>query len=755
VVPRQLPAAVRHFTGRAAELSALGRLLDADTDTVVISAIGGMAGVGKTALAVHWARQQAERFPDGQLYANLRGFDPAGEPADPAAVIRVFLEALGIPAGQIPASPEAQGGLYRSLLAGRRLLIVLDNARDADQVRPLLPGGPQCLVLVTSRAELTGLAADGCGVLLTLGVLSEDEAREFLARRLGQGRTSAEPAALSELVSLCARLPLALAVTAARAAARPGFALAALAAELRDAAGRLDALDAGDAATSVRAVFSWSCRHLTRPAARMFALLGMHPGPDICVAAAASLAGARPAEARTTLAELTRVHLITEHAPGRYAFHDLLRAYARELAAACDSADERRAALTRLFDYYVHTAAAAMDSLGLADNSHPSGHSPQTLLYSALDGDPAAARDWLDAERANLVAVAQHTAAHGWPGQTTCLAATLFRYLDAGGYCPDAICMHTYARRAAQRIGDRPAEAEAVINPGVVEMRQGRIQQAEGNFSWALSLFRETGNRAGQARALGRLGLVRYQQGHYRQATGYHQQALALFRDTGNRTREAYTLSNLAAAALRQGRCQQAISQVRQALDLARQTGHRNGEGYALGNLAAAELRQGRCQQAISHLRQALDLARQSGHRTGEAYALTNLAAVELRQGRCQQAISHLQQALAVFRETTDRLGETEALNGLGEALRAAGQLDDARTHHAAALALASRTGDRYEQARAHHGLATTCRANCDPAQAHSHWQQALALYTAIGAPEAEQVHARLAPADSHPGRPV
>src|SRR5215470_13466489 len=336
LVPRQLPAALADFTGRAAELRALTAMLDqagaGAAGTVVISAIGGTAGVGKTALALHWAHQAAGRFGDGQLYVNLRGYGPSGAPAEPAEAIRGFLDALGVPPGRIPASAEAQAGLYRSLLAGRKMLIVADNARDEAQVRPLLPASPASLVLVTSRSQLGGLGAADGARLISLDVLPHAEAVQLLTARLGAERAAAEPAAVDQIADLCACLPLALAVAAARAAARPAFPLATVAGELADATGRLDALDAGDPSSSVRAVFSWSTRQLSAQAARMFALLGLHPGPDISVPAAASLAALDKADARRLLRELTRAHLITEHAPGRYAFHDLLRAYATEQA---------------------------------------------------------------------------------------------------------------------------------------------------------------------------------------------------------------------------------------------------------------------------------------------------------------------------------------------------------------------------------------------------------------------------------------
>jgi hypothetical protein len=356
-----VPAAIRHFTGRKAELDVLTAVLEEpgspDSGAVVISAIGGMAGVGKTALAVHWAHQHADHFPDGQLYADLRGFGPAEVPVDAAEVVSRFLDALHVPPARIPADVDAQFGLYRSMLAGKRLLIILDNAREANQVRPLLPGAGRCLVLVTSRSELAGLVALEGAIPVPVGLLALEEARDLLASRLGADRVAREQPEADELAGLCARLPLALNIVAARAAARPAMPLRELTARLRDA--RLNLLSAGPGHADVRAVFSWSYHALSAPGARMFRLLGLHPGPDISVQATASLAALDDGQARLALEELTGVSLLAEHVPGRYVLHDLLRAYAAELARAHDREDVRRTAIHRVLDHYLLTAHAA------------------------------------------------------------------------------------------------------------------------------------------------------------------------------------------------------------------------------------------------------------------------------------------------------------------------------------------------------------------------------------------------------------
>ena len=357
VVPRQLPTAPSHFAGRSAELQALTRLVNGGADaggTVMISAVSGTAGVGKSTLAVYWGHQVADEFPDGQLYVNLRGFGPSGPPVTSAEAIKGFLAAYQVPSAAVPAGLDTLAGLYRSMLAGTRTLIVLDNARDVDQVRPLLPASPGCLVLVTSRNQLAGLVGNEGARLLTLDVLPEAEAHELLVSRLGPSQVTAEHDAVSEVARLCAGLPLALGIAATRAAARPDFALTALAAELRDGEGRLDALDTGDATGSLREVFSWSHQQLSHSAGRLFRLMSVHPGPDMSVQAAASIAGIAVPDAQRALAELSNASLVAERSPGRYGCHDLLRTYAAEQATDCDGDVEVRAAMNRMLDHYRH-----------------------------------------------------------------------------------------------------------------------------------------------------------------------------------------------------------------------------------------------------------------------------------------------------------------------------------------------------------------------------------------------------------------
>ena len=362
VPPAQLPADLPTFAGRGPELSQVSKLLNSDGESalVAICAIDGMVGIGKTTFAIHWAHHVAKHFVDGQLYLNLHGFDASASAMTPADALGALLYSLGVPAGHMPDDPDARAGLYRSVLAGKRILIMLDNARDVEQVRPLLPGSllpgsPGCLVIATSRNPLAGLAMTEGARLLTLKLPSMLTAREMLERRLGEDRVAVEPEAVEEIIELCGRLPLALASVAARAAAYPDFTLASIASALRHTRGRLDAFGIAGVAADARTVFSWSYRRLCPQARRLFRLLSLQPAADITVAASASLLGDAPETASRLMAELTSAALITEHQPGRYAFHELTRAYAAELSDSTDTDTDRHEALARLLDHYLHS----------------------------------------------------------------------------------------------------------------------------------------------------------------------------------------------------------------------------------------------------------------------------------------------------------------------------------------------------------------------------------------------------------------
>ncbi|MGD0701156.1 MAG: tetratricopeptide repeat protein [Trebonia sp.] len=754
-VPRLLPAAVPGFVGRGGQVAALWKVLDQPGGTAVIAAIGGTAGVGKTTLAVHWAHQAAREFPDGQLFIDLRGFDPSGAPVRPMDAVRVLLDALEVRADRLPQSEEAQLGLYRTLLAGKRMLIILDNARDVTQVRPLLPGAPTCRVIVTSRNKLTGLTAREAARPLMLDVLTNDEAHELLRQRLGEDRVSAEPDAAARIVRSCEHLPLALSVIAARAWTRPELPLAHVAAALASSPA-LDALAAGgDPAADVRAAFSWSVRQLDSTAARVFRLASLHPGPQFDAYAVAALAGITADEAVRMLELLTQACLVRHTEPLRFGLHDLLRSYARELAEAHEDEQRRRAAVTRLLDYYLRAAAAAVDTLFPAERTIRTAiAAPPPVSVPTLTAGPDAAA-WLDAERESLVAVTEHAARDGWPGHATQLSAILYRYLDIGGHYPDALAIHGSALRAARELGDRAAEGGAMRRLGAVRLRQRLYQEAAGCCRQAVALCHETDDRTGEAKALSDLGFVEFLQSNHADAIAHLRQGLALDRELGDRKAQAHALAGLGFIESRQGRYQQAAEYLWLSYGLFRDVGDRIGQAHALGNLGDAELRQGRYQDAADHLNEALALCRQAGDRSNEADLLACLGDAELRQGRYQDATGHLDLALALCRQTGDLSTQAAVLNTRGEVLRATGRLPEAARQHASALSAATQAGEKYEQARAHDGLAAACHAAGDQRKATRHWRQALGIYTGLGAPEAEVVRTRLggqpAPAANRP----
>ncbi len=653
-VPRQVPAAVADFTGRAAELQALTAMLDqagaGAPGTVVISAIGGTAGVGKTALALHWAHQIAGRFGDGQLYVNLRGFDLSGTPAAPEAVIRGFLDALGVPPERFPASPEAQAGLYRSLLADRKMLIVADNARDEQQVRPLLPASPGSLVLVTSRSQLGGLAAADGARLISLDVLSHAEAVQLLAARLGAGRAAAEPAAADQIARLCACLPLALAVAAARAAARPGFSLAALAGELADSAGRLDALDAGDPGSSVRVVFSWSTRQLTAEAARMFGLMGIHPGPDISVPAAASLAAIAEADARRLLRELARAHLTAEHLPGRYAFHDLLRAHAAEQAHHTDSQAGRDAAIGRVLDHYLHTAARAARLLNRAKEPLVLAP-PRPGAAAAHPADHRQALAWFEAEHQVLLAAVTLAAESGFDTHAWQLPWAMASFLQARGHWQERAATQRTALAAAARLGDIAAQAVCSRLLAAACNELGDHDQARSHFASSLTLYQRLGDRLGQAKVHQSLGVLAERQGRYADALEHAEQALRLYQAIGDKASEADALNNVGWYHGLLGDYQQARAFCRQALTLSAEAGHHWLEGYVWDSLGYAEHHLGNLAEAAACYQRALSIKREAGERFDEADTLTHLGDTRHAAGEVAQAREAWQQALAILED--------------------------------------------------------------------------------------------------------
>ena len=658
-VPAQLPLDVPGFSGRREELSMLQAMLPAkpggsghpggaeagqqgsdQTDqTVPIVVISGTAGTGKTALAIRFGHQVAKRFPGGQLYVNLRGLDPATLPMEPAEALRFFLDALGVPPYRIPADTECRSALFRSLLDDRQMLIVLDNARNGAQVRPLLPGAPGSLVVVTSRNELTGLVAAEGAVPLTLDVLGDAEAHEMLARRLGQARVAAEPAAADEIIAACARLPLALGIAVGRAAGRPKRTLTELAAELHDARGRLDALEAGDAVTNVRAVLSWSYDQLSEPAARMFRLLGVHPGPDISLSAAASLAGLPRADAGTALRELARTHMVAEYLPARFTFHDLLRAYAADQAERIDPEPERRAAVHRVLDHYLHTAMAASNRFSpFRSPLQLAGPQPGVLPADVTDKDQAMA--WFDAEVPVLLALIAYADASDFDTHAWQLPWTLGPFFNRRGRWQDYTSTQQTSLAAATRLADTLALAHAHHLLGHVQSQTGAYEEADPNFRRALDLFRELGDRANEAVVLNGLAGMLEKQERYPEALAVALDALRMLKAVGHWWTQA-TLEN--------------------------------GVGWLYAHL-------GQYDRALTHCQRALSLHRDSGHRGGTADTLDSIGYVYLHLGDTAQAKANYTKAIEAYREIGAPFGEGNSLAGLGDALLAEGDREAART---------------------------------------------------------------------------
>ncbi|GAA1764566.1 tetratricopeptide repeat protein [Luedemannella helvata] len=738
-VPHQLPAEVSGFTGRQQELATLDTLLDpaaqgesGPASAVVVTAVAGTAGVGKTTLALRWAHRSADRFPDGQLYLDLRGYDP-DRPIEPAGALATLLGGLGVSATDLPTDLAGRAALYRTLLSGRRMLVVLDNAATPDQVRPLLPGTATCRTVVTSRDSLAGLVARDGARRLDLDLLTTAEAVALLRTLVGE-RVDAEPVAAADLADRCARLPLALRIAAERAVATPGRRLADLADDLRDEANRLDLLAvAGDPRAALRGVFSWSHRHLPRAAARAFDLLGLHPGRDIDVAALAALADCDAATARASLDRLAEAHLVTPAGPAPdgepgWRMHDLLRAYAVERAGRLPDA---RAALGRLLDHYSHRARGAARALFPHDRA--AGDDGARFDAPGAPTSPEAAGAWLDGQRANLVAVATHAAEHGWPEHAVALSTALWRYLEVGGRYQDALAVHAGAARAARTPS---AKAHVLTNLGSTHWSLGDHRTARRCFDRSLAAFRAAGDPAGQARALARLALVYERLGDYPQSLEHLKAALAGYRQTGNRHGVGTQLLNLGALQRRLGDLAAAVARQREAAEIFADLGDRRLLGYSLGNLGATESERGEHDAALQHLDEALAACLATGDRGGEGSAHAALGAAYARMGRHEEAAGHLDRALTIAAAIGEASLRMEALNTLGESWTARGRPTDAIGVHRAAQDLAKRNGDRYEHARALNGLAAAFAATGRPEEAESSRRRARAIYRKLGVPE-------------------
>ncbi|MGW4399863.1 BTAD domain-containing putative transcriptional regulator [Amycolatopsis nivea] len=703
-IPKQLPAETRGFVGRAAELSLLDGLL-----TGGIAAISGTAGVGKTALAVYWAHRVRARFPDGQLYANLRGHAP-GSPAQPVEILAQFLAALGIPPDRMPPDAEAAAALYRTLTADRRILVLLDNAVNPEQVRPLLPAGPGCATVVTGRDRMTGLVAVNGARRLTIGVLSPGESVELLEGVLGPGRVRAEPAAAAEFAEVCVRLPLALRIAAANLADRSGSGIGEYVAELRED-NLLAALAVpGDEQTAVRAAFDLSYAALTADARRVFRLLSLVPGADFGAEAVAALAGVETPRAIALLDRLAAAHLV-EHVPGRYRFHDLLRRYAAEQAGRCESADDRERALRRLYDWYL----AAVD--GAARLLYPH------LLRLPVSGVPAEfaglreASAWLDAERANLVAAVRFADGHGLRPMAWRLSDALRGYFWMCLRRVEWLAVAEAGLSAADGDGGPCAQAATRLNFADLHFRQGRYQQAVRQYTASLLLARQAGWLEAQAAVLGNLGCVYWQSGQLAGAASRFARGLALSKRIGQPAGEAVAFGNLGFVHWEMGRLADAAEYYAEALRRHHRIGFRHGEASNLADLGQIQHARGRTAEAVELLCRSLDLQCVAGNRCGEAETHSRLALAHCDRGDRAVALECASTGLALAREAGDPRVEAVALAALAAVLARFGDRAEATRRYEQARGLVRETGDRYQEAAALIGL-TAVTADPAPARA-------------------------------------
>ncbi|MFF4354391.1 BTAD domain-containing putative transcriptional regulator [Streptomyces sp. NPDC001530] len=669
VRPSQLPADLVTFTGRRSELVRVAALLPdddpapattADTEnaattatSTAIAVIDGMAGAGKTTLAVHWAHRIAHRFPDGSLYVNLRGWDPGASRMNSGEALERFLVALGVAPHAVPEGLDAQAALYRSVLSDRRMLIVLDNARDTEHIQPLLPGASGCLVIVTSRSRLSGLVARHGAHPLTLGLLSAEESRELLTRRLGSARVDAEPEAADAIVDLCARLPLALAIVAARAAHHPGFRLADIAAELRSDHGSLDAFAAGqEAGSDARAVFSWSYNALSPEAAGLFRRLSVHPGPDVSTAVAVALAGMPRRQVRALLTELTGASLLMERVPGRFVFHDLLRAYAHELITNQHSMYERDTTVLRLFDHYLHTAhqaSAVLDPFRETISLSPGRSDSVPLRFN--DGKQATA--WLRAERHVLRSLVEYAADDGHHNHAWRTAYALDLYFDRLGYRHDLMEINKAALRAARALGDPVGQAHALRSLGFGHTRFGHTDEALRLLSRALGLFQQAGDAFGQARTHRCLAYLANETGRYDDSLDHYDQAGELYRSLG----------------------------------------HHGGEASVLNEIGWTYILLGDAERALEHCEKSVSLHQEAADLNGEASAQDSVGYAHHHLGRYDAAVRRFELAVELYQELGNGYLEADTLRHLGDSHRAAGDHGSARTAWAAALALLEEGG--------------------------------------------------------------
>lgn len=746
-VPGQLPGDVHGFVNRVGELEVLSTHLRAEDSAggseAPVHVITGTAGVGKTALALHWAHRVRDHFPDGQLYVDLRGYG-SGPPVEPDQALERFVRAFGVPADAVPADVDSRSALYRSLLAERRVLVVLDNAATAAQVRPLLPGSSACVVLVTSRDRLSGLVARDGARRLTVRTLEPAEAVELLEHVTENHRPRDEPHEIAELARLCGELPLALRIAAERAAGRPHMPLAELIQDLRDESALWDALatDEEEEADAVRSVFAWSYRALPEETARLFRLLGLHPGHDFDAGSAAVLSGLPVRRARRVLDMLVGAHLVEQTGPDRYRFHDLLRSYALDQARREEPAESQQEALGRLLSWYLRTADAAARAVDsplrqLEPGSGPTG--------SASDGireftDNADAIRWFEAESRNLVAMAEAAAGAG---------------MDAIAWRLPIVLRHVYVYRtpmsawiattllglgAARREQEHAAEADLLESLGMAYVQSHRMQEGITHHRQALRLRQELGDELGEAMSLNALGLAHLREHRLDEARADFERSLDIARRLGERRWAGIALGNLADALLDAGELRASVALAEEAVAVHRETGNRMSEFACLACLGAAWRELESTDRALSYAQRALDVARELDNPVREGFALLELGRAQALLGQPEEALASFHEAAALHRSIGDLVRESESFEGAGEVYQSLGRLGEAAQFFRRAVGGYRRNKVRWNLAVCLDRLASVVSRNGETEAAHGHWREALEALSDLADPRAEHL---------------
>ncbi|RKT54141.1 ATP-binding protein [Saccharothrix australiensis] len=746
VHPRQLPADVRGFVNRLAELERLDKILLGDAkqpSTIRLAVITGTAGVGKTSLAVHWAHRVRANFPDGQLYVNMRGYDP-GPPVEPSQALEHFLRALDVPRGAIPVDLEAKASLFRSLLADRKVLVLLDNVATAAQARPLLPGTAECLTLVTSRSRLSSLMFRDGAHRLTLDMLTEPEAVTLLQEVTTDYRSGDEPDQMAELARLCGRLPLALRIAAERAAREPMVPLDALAQDLRDESGLWQALAGDDDSDAVRSVFAWSYRALTGESARFFRLLALHPGSTFSVPAAAALTGTTTAGARRTLDTLAGTHMLEPAGPGRYQFHDLLRFYAHDQARDEETDQDRASALRRVVTWYLHGADALKATLNpLAPRVELEPDDTLSVPYPTF-ATVADANDWYLAERPNLLAATQAAANGTFHDHAWRLAAILHHVYRILGPIDDWRITTEVGLRAARHAGNRNAEAELLESMATVCVQTHQLDDGARYFDLCLAACRETHDRLGEAAALNGLGHLNLRRRHLTEARQLFDQCLAIARELDSDLWQAVARGNLGVTAYQMGDNTTAIELARQNLAFHRAVGNPLGQGDALHALARSYRELGRHSEALQSIDEAMQIATANANLTWEAYWSIEQGHIQRESGRIPDALASYHRAVVLHQRHGDRSREAQALDGTGLAYRDLGRFKEAADFHRIAATIHQDLADHWHTALSLAGLAVVLDQLDEPSKARQHRDKALAAIADFTDPRAAALRRQL-----------